>query len=903
MFSDMHIVAGMSRTIELLEQSQRFARIGSWEWLVEDDKILWTDEMFHLMELDVADDNMISLTDAYKHVHPNDIERVRKLQLQDAQSIEFDYTAVTATGNLLYIHCWCKHHHDAAGKLFKIGGSCQDISSFKKSEEDVDRQNDMLQHAEETARMGSWKYNFATKQVYFSDNLFSLFGYEQRFAHEDVYKILEHVLPEDVTRILSTYQQTIADGQERSADFRLQKSNELHYFTSKGRMAKNRIGQQIIVGNVQDVTEQYLLQKKLEAQNDFIQKLIDSSVNIISVLDKNKKYVLWNKGCEKNYGFTKEEVIGKTAREVYKDTDTTWFEEATDKALKGETVRLDSFPSITGRFYEIHLIPLKNQFDEIDHVFVLIHDTTDLIKLNEKLRQQKDFAEAIIDNSAAVVFVFDKNLRYRVWNKQSEISYGKTKEEVIGRTLDEVFAGWDMTVPNARLQKALQGETVHYPAEHSFVIDKYYDSYVIPIKDEVGEVECILCLMNDVTEVINTSHRIKEANRLLEQKKTELADRTHFLETLLDASGDLIGAYDKDLNLIEINKASLERFGFEKTAVLGQSAYELFPGIENTIQFQHLQKALEGTPAYGYEFQSLKSDKYFVGSAIPLKNKNDEVFAALTIGHDITEMKKAAIEMEELNNLLGTKNYELNRINSELASFSYVASHDLQEPLRKIQAFISLILAKDFSSLSANAQDYFQRIQASANRMQQMIDGLLSFSRTNTTIKNFELRDLKEMVVKIISKLNQEIITRQALIENNVSHSLTIIPHQLEQMLEHIILNALKFQKEGNKPVIHIASQVVAGKDIEGEVAQRNIDYCKISITDNGVGFEMKNVEKIFQMFQRLHGKSEYPGTGIGLAICRRIAQNHNGFITAQSQPENGSTFNIFLPFSTTLDK
>ena len=896
MLSETHITGSMSKTMELIEQIQKTARIGAWEWTAGEDTVFCTGEMIHLLERSQIDSGMVPFEEMRKHIFPDDLGKVQKLLEGNAEKeiTELDHRWITTTGKILDMRCWYQCYFDEARKLQKICATCQNISMIKDEHERV---NDMLQQAEETASLGSWKYNLVTKHVYYSDSLFHLFGYRNKEFENDINRIFEHIVPEDVPKIYETYKKTVADGKRRSADFRLKKKDgPIRYFTSNGKIAYNRRGEKIIVGTVQDITEQHLLNKKLEEQNDFVQKLIDSSVNGVQVLDESKRYILWNKKSEEIYGFANDLVIGKTIKEVFKGRDTSWLESAIDKVLAGERVKISECTAITpGKVHELHLLPIKNAEGKIQ-VFVLIHDITELKELNNELKHQKEFAEAMIDHSQSAIFVFDKDLRYKAWNKKSEQFYGKTKEEVIGKTMSETFPDADMSVAEGRLRQTLQGVFFHLPSERSKVLNKYYDSYLVPMKNEQDEVISILCMLNDVTEIINASNTVKEANRLLEQKKDELAERTYFLETLLDASIDDILAFDKNMRLIEINKSALNRYGLAKENALGKTIYELFPGIEGSTQLEALKQALNGTAVMDLKFTSQKGDKFFNSSQIPLRNKKNEIFSVLTIAHDITEIKQAVQKLSDLNNQLEAKNNDLNRINSELASFSYIASHDLQEPLRKIQAFISLIQAKDFKNLSENAQDYFKRIQASANRMQQMIDGLLSFSRTNTTPKNFETIDLNETVKKINTLLQNDITEKNATIEIGQLHHLSVIPHQFEQLLEHLVGNALKFQKPDTTPHIQVSSDIVSGKDIEGEVAQRNKEYCKISIKDNGVGFETENAEKIFQMFHRLHGKSEYPGTGIGLAICRRIAQNHNGFIIAHGEVGKGATFNIFIP-------
>ncbi len=891
-------------SVRLAAQSQKIARFGSWEWVAGADKMLWTSELFDMLEMQCPDDNIIDVQDASLFLHFSDIDKITNIPKGSLQSevAELSYKWTTTTGRTLDIYCWCQASKDNITGQVILQGVCQDISAFNriKEQETLERQNDMLQQAEETAKIGSWKYNFATKQVNYSDSLFHLLGYSERAFENDVEKVFAHVAPEDVPRVYDTYRQTIADGIRRCVDFKVTRTDgELRYFTSNGSMSKNKKGEPIIVGTVQDITEQHLLARTLEEQTDFVQKLVDSSVNCVSVIDHEMKYVLWNSRCEELYKRSKEDVIGKNIREVFSDIDITWFAVAAERAIQGERVKVEDWVSVvTGRHHEMHMIPLRNSENEVTHIFILVHDVTELMQLNEALTQEKEFAEAMIDHSESCIFVFDSDLRYLAWNKKCEEFYNIPKSEVIGKTLSEVFTGVDMTVPLSRLKKALQGETVHYAAESSFVIDRFYDSYVIPMKTVNGEVKSILCLLNDVTDIVRISQRAKEANRLLEEKNHELLKQKAFLETLVDNSPDAIAAWDRDMNIIAYNKQSEARYGKLKEEVLGRHVLDAFPEIRDNSYMDNLAKALSGIPVHIPEERDALGTGYNENYLVPMTTEEGEILGALGIIHDITAVRRSKQQLEELNNKLASKNDELYRINSELASFSYVASHDLQEPLRKIQAFTSLILAKDFPNISESGKDYFQRIQASANRMQQMIDGLLSFSRTNTTSKVLEEKDLSEVMDKILFNLQQEIRSKEATVNFDKLSSLPIIPHQFEQMLEHIIGNALKFQPEGNKPQVTVNGTFVNGAEIKGEVAEKNRQYYRISVIDNGIGFDAEDAEKIFQMFHRLNGKSAYPGTGIGLAICRRIAQNHNGFITTESSPGNGAAFHIHVPVS-----
>ena len=256
----------------------------------------------------------------------------------------------------------------------------------------------------------------------------------------------------------------------------------------------------------------------------------------------------------------------------------------------------------------------------------------------------------------------------------------------------------------------------------------------------------------------------------------------------------------------------------------------------------------------------------------------------------VQDISKDVLASKELK----TKNLALENANAELASFSYVASHDLQEPLRKIQGFSKRIIDKDAEKLSDTTKDYFNRIIAAAHRMQNLIESLLSFSRTNLSDVVFEKTDLNQTLLEVQIVLNELITHKKAVIESQTLPTLNAVPVQMHQLFLNLIGNSLKYSKPDVAPQIKITAENVTINEIEGRVKQ-NGAFWKIVISDNGIGFEQQYEHKIFELFQRLHGKTEYEGTGIGLALCKKIVQSHNGTITATGQPNVGSTFTFFL--------
>jgi len=225
-----------------------------------------------------------------------------------------------------------------------------------------------------------------------------------------------------------------------------------------------------------------------------------------------------------------------------------------------------------------------------------------------------------------------------------------------------------------------------------------------------------------------------------------------------------------------------------------------------------------------------------------------------------------------------------------------VSSHDLQEPLRKIQTFVSIILENENENLSDNGKYNFQRMQLAAGRMQQLIDDLLAFSRITTTELKFEKTDLNIIIDEVKAELKDTIQEKQATIEATELCPAYIIPFQFHQLMYNLISNALKFSKPDIPSHIIVKSRIVKGSKLNNEKLSPEKDYCHITVIDNGIGFESHFSERIFEVFQKLHNKEIYAGTGIGLAIVKKIVENHNGVIIATGELDKGARFDIYFP-------
>ncbi len=257
-----------------------------------------------------------------------------------------------------------------------------------------------------------------------------------------------------------------------------------------------------------------------------------------------------------------------------------------------------------------------------------------------------------------------------------------------------------------------------------------------------------------------------------------------------------------------------------------------------------------------------------------------------TLEIELSERKHAEEELK-----LFTE--KLKESNDELQQFAYIASHDLQEPLRKVVVFGDRLKTRCRDAIDAQGRDYLERIENATKRMQNFIDDLLAFSRITTKAQPFVSVDLNKIVQEVLSDLEVRIEQTKARIERVDLLAIEADPLQMRQLFQNLIGNALKFHKKGYAPSVRISCRVFSGRRLSESLSG---DLCQILVEDDGIGFDEKHKDRIFEVFQRLHGRSEYQGTGIGLAVCKKIVARHGGHITARSSPGQGSTFMVTLP-------
>ena len=372
--------------------------------------------------------------------------------------------------------------------------------------------------------------------------------------------------------------------------------------------------------------------------------------------------------------------------------------------------------------------------------------------------------------------------------------------------------------------------------------------------------------------------------------ETALAEQANLLKAIVDTMPDHVYLKDAKGRYILDNQAHRHYLGLHGDEnVEGKTVHDFFPrDFAARYEADDEYVFSTGAPIRNREEPARPAAPnvdWLATTKMPLRDATGRIIGLVGVSTDITQRK---IDEEKLRMFAE----QLERSNAELASFASVASHDLQEPLRKIQAFGDRLRAKCAEQLGEQGLDYLARMDNAAQRMQTLIQDLLKLSRVTSRAQPFAACDLARVVGEVLTDLEVRIEQAQASIEVGELPVIDADPLQMRQLFQNLIANALKFQKPGVPPVVRIFAEEAAA--VPG--AQPRGRLCGISVQDNGIGFAPKFAEQIFAVFQRLHTKTEYEGTGIGLAVCRKITDRHGGTIVASSEEGRGATFIVTLP-------
>jgi PAS domain S-box-containing protein len=669
--------------------------------------------------------------------------------------------------------------------------------------------------------------------------------------------------------------------------------------------------------------------EQLASERDLLRTIIDNLPDAIYIKDTGSRFLMGNSACVRALGASRpNEIADKTDFDFFPKE----FAErylADEQAVMQSGQTLNTIESICengakeSRWMQTTKVARRDGNGKIIGLIGIGRDITELKRAKEasndelqkrtaELSRERLLLRTLIDNLPDSIYAKDSAGRKTLVNpadlqnlrcKSEADAIGKNDFDFFPREVAENFWADD--------QKVIQGRPVINREEYFFDEEgrrRWLLTSKLPLRDTDGKVIGLIGIGRDITEQ--------------KQMQTELAYEQELLQTLLENSPTRIFFKDLQSRFVRFSNSKAQGAldamrkawrtdhpdapsdaapphlaGIQSISkwLIGKTDFDTYPetlassalkdeqGIIRTSQ-PVVNKLERAELADGQIF-------WWLVTKLPWRDKDGKIIGTFGASQDVTPLKQA----EESLRKFAT---QLERSNRELQDFAYVASHDLQEPLRKIVVFGERLQEKAAERLEPETLDYLQRMRKAASRMQSLINDLLAFSRVTTKAQPFTQVNLAQTAREVIEDLEGRIELTKGRVEQGELPVIDAEPLQMRQLLQNLLGNALKFRRPEVPPVVKIEAKVFSGVLPHSPPDTAHQNLCELTVSDNGIGFDEKYLDRIFNVFQRLHTRNEYEGTGMGLAITRKIVLLHGGFITARSSPGQGAAFIATLPVS-----
>jgi PAS domain S-box-containing protein len=614
-----------------------------------------------------------------------------------------------------------------------------------------------------------------------------------------------------------------------------------------------------------DITELLRIEEQKHISDEKFRIISTNIPDHILLQDNDLRYT-WVHNPQ--LGLTVEEMIGKTDFELTNFDDAVKLTNLKREVLQtgiSQYVNLSLIDKTGNRnYFEGSLIPLRNSRDNIEGLIGFFKNVTERINVENELSRTRNYLEQLINYANAPIIVWNPSSEIVLFNKAFERLTGYEGIEVLGEKLDFLFPGKSMDKSKDMIRQTQNGN--------------FWESIEIPILCKNGDTKIVLWNSANIYEKDNKTliSTIAQGNDITSRKKVEndLTESQRKLGLALENGNIGVWEYDIEKDILTLDERMKKIFGVGARPFDGSfKSFEKFVMEEDLRQ---MRDAFNRTIEKGRTFETVirtntrSRSKTFITLKGRRYSDENEPTRLIGVGFDITEMQKGS------ERALFKLNTELARSNKELEQFAYVASHDLQEPLRMVSSFTQMLAQRYGDKLDENANEYIHYAVDGSKRMYDLINGLLAYSRVNTKGKEFEAIDLTDVLGEVQRNLRLSIEKSGAVIMVDDMPVINADGNQMMQLFQNLIANGIKFSN--STPKIKITSKEYT-------------HHYLFSVKDEGVGIEPQYFERIFQIFQRLLPRDEYEGTGIGLAICKRIVERHGGHIWVESEPGKGSTF------------
>ncbi len=634
---------------------------------------------------------------------------------------------------------------------------------------------------------------------------------------------------------------------------------------------------------------------------DFPKEIYDFVPNIIYVYDADSKQLSYvNKKITEVLGYSFEDlkafnhdiskvIFNEDLKDVLKELEK--YNHLKDHDSHSYKCRFNCKEGSWRHFHVTGRVLKRGANGKASSLLFIAQDVTDHVQSTEEAQSLKELVKETEDM-----------LEFGTWNwdvKSGEMKWStgiftllKHEQKKVNKTTKDQYLSYVVQEDSDELKKIFDKVLINkknFEKEYTLITNdgeekKVYSKAKVILNDE-----------NEVVKVLGITRHISEYTELY----TSLAN---YKKMSLEKE-EFLGHGSWEINYfnqtVEWSDGMYRLFGYNETDIGKLTVDEQLYKLHMTqdafdISRKHIDVSniKEDQSSYMSEYEITTANgivKKLESFGKVLRDRKGKPVKLIGTTRDVTQLRNYERELEK-------KIIELKRSNKDLEDFAYIASHDIQEPLRKIISFSERLKTKFTDDLKDEAKNYLDRIMSATKNARFLVDGLMDFSRLTSEEQTFVKTDLNTLLHEVKTELELKIEETKTVLDIQQLPTVEAVPVQLKQMFSNLILNSIKFRRPETTPEIHIHSKKLSRADLITYNLDLTKSYHHLSIKDNGIGFEDEYVEKIFEMFQRLHSKADYPGAGIGLALCKKITKNHNGIIFASSTLDKGTTFSIILP-------
>jgi PAS domain S-box-containing protein len=855
-------------------------------------------------------------------IHPDDREKVLAEDARTDQTGEpfsMEFRKIRRDGRVIWVCDEAVLVKDAEGRPLHWQGILTDITERRSTEEVLreseERFRTLVQYGSDIITIleadGTIRYE--------SPAVERVLGYRpEEMIGTDAF---DYVHPDDLERVLHTFLEGIATNRPTAME-------ELRFRHADGSwryleaVGVNLLDDPTVGGilvNSRDITERKRYQETLRrSEAGFAEAQRIAHLGSWE-WDVRSGEARWSDEVFRIYGFEPNEFVPTLERlmEVVHPGDRELVGEKIDGALnRGEPYDFEH--RIVRPSGEVRVVHRQAEVtcDEQNRplrMVGMVHDITEPKRTEEALRESERRFRQLFENSSDALFVHDEKGRFVDCNAEACRALGYTREELLELSVADVAT---RLIPESERRRR-EGETLWERAlrgepgkivgfDENDLVRK--DGSTFPVEVGVGTIEyggrrMIFAAARDITDRKRAEEALRESETRFRTLVEQIPAVTYIEE--LDVG-------EPEWNMVYVSPQVQELLGYSPEEYMSdRKIWEqlLHPDDRERVLAKDARTELTGEPLR-VQYRILSPDgkiTWIRDEALLVRDEEGKPLFWQGVMYDITDQKRAEEEVRRLNEGLERRVAErtaqleasaerLRQSNRELQDFAYIASHDLQEPLRKVLTFGDRLKAKYGDALGEQGRDYLERMEGAAARMRDLIDDLLILSRVTTQARPFAPVDLTQVAREVVSDLEARIEEVGGRVEVGELPTIEADRLQMRQLLQNLIGNALKFHKSGVAPVVAVRAQIIEEQRGARSVGSAGNGLCSITVEDNGVGFDEEHLERIFLPFQRLHGHNVYEGTGMGLAICRKVVERHGGKITAESEPGRGATFTVTLP-------